>query len=143
MNDELAVLAQAGAAALVTAMATDMWLETRDTVVGLFRRADRDGGHDHGAGLEGRLDGNAALVQDSATPDDVRRALFGYWTLELAALLRRDPSCGEPLARLASGVDATLLNGLRANASGQTNTARDSGTVFAVQYGTQHADRRR
>ncbi|SDO42049.1 hypothetical protein SAMN04487981_110309 [Streptomyces sp. cf386] len=134
MNDELTVLAQAGAAALVTAMATDAWLETRGAITGLFRRGRR-------AALEAQLDGNAELVRDSPSPDDVRRALFGYWTQELAALLREDPSCRDPLVRLVDAFDAadgTLAEGRRAHALRQTNTARDSATVFAVQHGSQH-----
>ncbi|MFF1682429.1 hypothetical protein ACFVYG_41095 [Streptomyces sp. NPDC058256] len=131
MNDELTVLAEAGAAALVTAMATDAWQETRNAVVGLFRRGRR-------AGVEDQLDGNAELVRDSATPDDVRRALLGYWTHELATLLHRDPSCRDPLARLADTVDGTLVDGLRAHVLVQTNTAQDSATLFAVQQGSQH-----
>lgn len=137
MNDELTVLAQAGAAALVTAMATDAWLETRGAITGLFRRGRR-------AALEAQLDGNAELVRDSPSPDDVRRALFGYWTQELAALLRQNPSCRDPLIRLVDAIDAigadggTLADGRRGPVLEQTNTARDSATVFAVQHGSQH-----
>ncbi|CAL9571502.1 hypothetical protein SUDANB145_04834 [Streptomyces sp. enrichment culture] len=129
MNDELTLLAQSGAAALVAAMATDVWQETRNTVVGLFRRS----GDGRGAAVEHRLDDDAALLRDAGAPDDVRRILSGYWSLELAALLRRDPSCGPLLAPLAAaaGPGASVLR--------QTNTARDGAAVFAVQQGTQHA----
>ncbi|MFJ2826832.1 hypothetical protein ACIPC1_04375 [Streptomyces sp. NPDC087263] len=135
MNEELTVLAEASAAALVTAMATDVWQETRSAFVGLFHRSDRD----RRAAVAAQLDGNAALVGESAAPDDVRRTLFDYWTMELAALLDRDPSCRDSLARLAAAADGALVDGLRAYVLVQTNTARDSATVFAVQRGTQHA----
>ncbi|MFI6008762.1 hypothetical protein ACIBAG_08005 [Streptomyces sp. NPDC051243] len=131
MNDELTLLAQAGAAALVTAMATDAWQETRGAITGLFRRGRR-------AALEAQLDGNAELVRDSPHPDDVRRALLGYWTQELAALLREDPAGRDPLARLVDSFGGTLADGARAGTLTQTNTARDSATVFAVQHGSQH-----
>lgn len=129
MNDELTLLAQSGAAALVAAMATDVWRDTRNTVVGLFHRS----GDDRGAAVEHRLDDDAALLRDAGAPDDVRRALSGYWSLELAALLRRDPSCGPLLAGLAAtaGPGASVLR--------QTNTAQKGAAVFAVQQGTQHA----
>ncbi|GAB2698600.1 hypothetical protein [Kitasatospora kifunensis] len=104
MAEELTVLAEAGAAALVTAMATDLWQGTREAVVGLFRRADRG---QRGA-VEVRLDRNAALVRAAASPDAVRRALFAFWAQELAALLRQAPSCREPLAQLAGRVSAAL-----------------------------------
>lgn len=135
MNEELTALAEAGAAALVTTMATDMWQGTRNAVVGLFHRSERD----RRVAVEAQLDGNAALVRESEIPDDVRRALFGVWTLELAALLRRDPSCRESLARLAADVNGRLPDDRRAFVLEQTNTARDHGTVFAVQHGDQHA----
>lgn len=130
MSDELTLLAQAGAAALVTAMATDAWRETRDTVAGLFRRGRR-------SAVATRLDGGAELVRDSAVPDEVRRALYGYWAQELAALLRQDPSCRAALAGLALGLPAGAPGDRPAR---QTNTARDRGTVYAVQQGTLHVN---
>ncbi|MFE0099801.1 hypothetical protein [Streptomyces sp. NPDC059009] len=134
MSDELAMLAEAGAAAVVAAMATDMWQETRNAFVRLFRRSGRE----RRAALETQLDANAALVQGSETPEDVQRALFAYWTLELAELLRHDPADREAVARLAASVDTGRGPG-RAPAPTQTNAARDSATVNAVQYGTQYA----
>ncbi|MFF8815414.1 hypothetical protein [Streptomyces pactum] len=134
MNDELTLLAEAGAAVVVTAMATDLWQSTRDAVLGLFRRADRS----RRAAIEAQLDGNAALVAEAETPEEVRRALFGFWALELAALLRRDPSCREGLARLAAAADGAFPDARWAFAGRQTNTARDFGTVFAVQGGDLH-----
>lgn len=137
MNDELTVLAETGAAALVTAMATELWQGARDAVVGLFRR---DAGGEPEA-IEAQLDRNAALVAESAEPDDVRRTLFRLWTLELAALLRRDPSSMEPVARLAAAVEDELpgsRRGFLREHYEQTNIANESGTVLAVQHGDLH-----
>ncbi|MCX4693662.1 hypothetical protein [Streptomyces sp. NBC_01408] len=135
MDAELTALAQAGAAAVVTAMTTDLWQSTRDTVIGLFQRADRS----RQTAIEAQLDGNAALVRDSAIPDDVRRTLFGLWVLELTELLRQDPSCREPLTRLADEADRAFPADRPLVSFGQTNAARDSGRVFAVQHGDLHA----
>ena len=130
MNDELTVLAEAGATALVAAMATDMWQETRNSVVGLFRRSGRD----RRAALASRLDTGAALVRDAADQDEAWRTLFAYWTLELAVLLRDDPAVRDAMTRLAAAGGSGREPSFR-----QTITARDSATVFAVQHGTQHA----
>ncbi|MBQ1111935.1 MULTISPECIES: hypothetical protein [Streptomyces] len=137
MNDELTLLAEAGAAAVVAAMATDLWQGTRDAVLGLFRRDVPDSAAPVGA----RLDEGAALVRTSAAPDDVRRALAGIWARELHELLRRDPACRVPLARLTAEVDGAFASGRAAVVLEQNNTARDSGTVFAVQHGDIHTTR--
>ncbi|WP_217223775.1 hypothetical protein [Streptomyces anulatus] len=134
MSDELALLAEAGAAAVVAAMATDLWQATRDGVLGLFRRDAPDSAAPVGA----RLDEGAALVRTSAAPDDVRRALAGIWARELHELLRRDPACRVPLARLTAEVDGAFASRRAAVVLEQNNTARDSGTVFAVQHGDIH-----
>ncbi|MEU3031881.1 hypothetical protein ACPCBC_33570 [Streptomyces incarnatus] len=134
MNDELTVLAEAGAAAVVTAMATDLWQETRGAVVALFRPDRR-----RRAALESQLDGNATLVRQAPDPDAARQALLSYWTLELTALLRRDPAVRAALERLAAAVADAPGDGPRGRVLRQTNTAHDSGTVFAVQQGEQHA----
>ncbi|MFE1366820.1 hypothetical protein ACFW84_21630 [Streptomyces anulatus] len=137
MSDELTLLAEAGAAAVVAAMATDLWQGTRDGVLGLFRRDAPDSA----APLGARLDEGAALVRTSAAPDDVRRALAGIWSRELHELLRRDPACRVPLARLTAEVDGAFASGRAAVVLEQNNTARDSGTVFAVQHGDIHTTR--
>ncbi|MER7463995.1 hypothetical protein [Streptomyces sp. NPDC097981] len=137
MDDELTALAEAAAAVLVSAMATDLWQGARSSVLGLFRRAGRR----RRVAVEGLLDRNAALVRESADPDEARRALLGSWALELAAMLREDPSCLEPLTRLVAGADGAPSHDRRPRAGEQTNTAHDSGTVFAVQYGDQRVYR--
>ncbi|MFH9366177.1 hypothetical protein ACH4K8_10925 [Streptomyces anulatus] len=137
MSDELTLLAEAGAAAVVAAMATDLWQGTRNGVLGLFRR-DAPGS---AAPVGARLDEGAALVRTSAAPDDVRRVLAGIWARELHELLRRDPACRVPLARLTAEVDGAFASGRAAVVLEQNNTARDSGTVFAVQHGDIHTTR--
>ncbi|MGW3267382.1 hypothetical protein [Streptomyces sp. NPDC001056] len=134
MNDELTVLAEVGAAAVVTAMATDLWQETRGAVVALFRPDRR-----RRAALETQLDGNATLVREAADPEAVRQALSAYWTLELTSLLRRDPAVRTALERLAAAVGPVPRGEARGRELRQTNTARDSGIVFAVQQGNQNA----
>ncbi|MEV6433620.1 hypothetical protein [Streptomyces anulatus] len=142
MSDELTLLAEAGAAAVVAAMATDLWQATRDGVLGLFRRdAPDSAAPDSAAPVGARLDEGAALVRTSAAPDDVRRALAGIWARELHELLRRDPACRVPLARLTAEVDGAFASGRAAVVLEQNNTARDSGTVFAVQHGDIHTTR--
>ncbi|MFC0597455.1 hypothetical protein [Streptomyces palmae] len=138
MNDELTALAQAGAVAVVAAMATELWQSTRDTVLGLFQRAAPG----RRTAIEAQLDSNATLVRATAPSDDLRQALHGFWTRELAGLLRSDPTCREPLARLAAEVGRALPDGRRAPVLTQTNTAHDSAEVFAVQGGDLHIHRR-
>ncbi|MDJ0379337.1 hypothetical protein [Streptomyces sp. G-G2] len=128
----MTALAEAGAAALVTAMATDLWQDTRTAAIALFRRSDRT----RGAAIEAQLDGNEALVREADTPDTARRALLDYWTLELAALLRRHPAAHAPLTHLTATVTASLPEAQRPLTLHQTNTAHDSATIYAVQHGT-------
>ncbi|MFJ3725298.1 hypothetical protein ACIPYQ_22370 [Streptomyces sp. NPDC090045] len=137
MDAELTALAEAGAGAVVTAMTTDLWQSTRDAVLGLFHRTDRG----RRAEIEAQLDGNAALMRNAEVPEDVRRTLSHLWALELTELLRRDPSNVEPLARLADAVAAALPGSRRAPHCEQTNNARDSATLFAVQRGDLHVHR--
>ncbi|WP_405873890.1 MULTISPECIES: hypothetical protein [unclassified Streptomyces] len=135
MEDELAALAGAGATALVAAMTTELWQTMRDGVADLFRRSGR-----RRREITTRLDSHAALVEGAAAPDVVRRALLGSWEVELEALLRREPSCREPLARLVEEVRRTMPDDRREVVHAhleQTNTAHGSGPVFAVQGGDQ------
>ncbi|RPK93310.1 MULTISPECIES: hypothetical protein [Streptomyces] len=131
MTDELTLLAEAGAAAVVAAMATDLWQGAREAVLDLFRR-DAPAGT---AQVAAQLDEAAALVRTTTAPDDVRRALSGIWARELRELLCREPACRAPLARLTAEVDGALGYGRATVVLEQNNTARDSATVFAVQRG--------
>ncbi len=133
-DEELAALAEAGAATVVTMLATDLWQGTRATVLRLFRRSGRR----RRAAVRAQLDDNAALVRAAALPDDVRQALFGLWSRELADLLRQHPAAREPLARPAAPAARPPSGPRRLR---KTNTARDSGTVYAVQRGDQSVHR--
>ncbi len=77
LEPELAALAQAAAATLVTAMATDAWIQVRDATVLLFRRADPNR-HER---ITARLDDDASLVHTDAgeaTGNDSRRLGVPY-----------------------------------------------------------------
>jgi len=134
VSQELTALAEAGAAAVVAAMATDVWQRTRDGVLRLFGRA----GPGLRAAAEARLDDDAALVGAATAPDEVRRALLAPWTQELAVLLSQDEAGRRALAELVAEVRAQLPGERRTPACEQTNTAHDSGTVIAVQHGDLH-----
>lgn len=131
--DELAALAAAAAATVVTAMATDAWQGVRDAVTGLFHLSRR-----RRADIRDRLDGNADLVARAAVPDQARQALLGVWTLEMSALLSEDPSSREPLARLVAEYGVGISEDRRGFVVAQTNTAYGFGTVFGVQGGAIH-----
>jgi hypothetical protein len=134
VTDELTLLAEAGATAVVATMATDLWRSTKDTVLGLFRR----GAPERGDALAARLEENAALVRAAADSEEVRRVLCGVWARELAELLRREPACRTSLARLTADIDRAFATGRGTFTLEQNNTARESGTVFAVQQGDIH-----
>lgn len=133
--DEMATLAAAAAATLVTAMATDTWSGVRDAAATLFRRRRRG---EAAQRIETELDADAAAVERAAEPDAARRALVGRWTLEFAALLTEDPECLFALAELVDGYASGLAENLRVFISNQTAVAHDFATVFAVQNGDMH-----
>lgn len=131
MDVELTALAEAGAAVVVKAMATDAWQATRTGVVALFRHAGRR----HRAAVRAQLDANATAVGEAADPDELRRELFGFWVLELANVLRADPASRPLLAQLVGGTgDVQQFT--------QHNAASETGVVQAVQHGDQHNHRR-
>ncbi|MEY9908319.1 hypothetical protein ABIA35_004552 [Catenulispora sp. MAP12-49] len=133
--DEMATLAAAAAATLVTAMATDTWTGVRDTVAKLFRRRRRGRAAER---IEAELDADAAAVARAAEPDAARRALLGRWTLEFAALLNDDPDCLVPLAELVVAYSSDLGENRRVFLANQTAAAHEYATVFAVQHGDMH-----
>lgn len=139
MDEELAALAAAGAATMVTAMATDAWSAVREAIAGLFHRVEE---RRRGA-LERQLDGNAEFVRHAADPHQAREALRGMWTLEFVALAREDPECRIALTRLIVEAGRAGRGGSDGAAdpaatSVQENHATGSSTVFAVQHGDQH-----
>jgi hypothetical protein len=129
MDQELTALAEAGAAVLVKAMATDLWRSAKDATVAVFQRLGRG----RQVAVAAQLEHNARLVLDAPDPEEVRQALFAFWSAELAAALDQDPAARAELARLVTGFGGER----RGLASEQTNTAHGSGTVFAVQHGNQ------
>lgn len=136
LDEELMALAEAAATTLVTSMATDLWQGTRQAAVEVFQRLGRR----RRTAVAEQLDRNAALVQAAGRPEEIRQALFGFWSLELAALLSQDPDARGPLTRLAAATTARP-DTRRPLIAEQTNTARDGGTVFAVQHGDQRVHR--
>ncbi|KIQ64774.1 hypothetical protein TR51_11500 [Kitasatospora griseola] len=133
MDHELVTLAESGAAVVVGAMATDLWCSVKDGTLAVFRRL----GHDRQRTVTEQLDRNAELVRDADRPEEARRALFAFWALELAAVLRQEPDLAPELTRLV-----TEFQGDRQRlAYTQNNTAHDHGTVYAVQHGDQRVVR--
>ena len=132
MEQELTALAEAGAVVVVSAMATDLWRSVREGTLAVFHRLGRE----RQRAVADQLESNAAMVRDAARPGEVRQALFGFWSLELAAVLGQDPEARTELARLIASFEA--LRTRRADTPVQTNTARAGGTVYAVQHGDQH-----
>ncbi|MCX4095522.1 hypothetical protein [Nocardia sp. alder85J] len=104
MEAELTALAEAGAVALVTAMGTELWPQVRPSVAELFRHGNRD----RATAIEAHLDDTAARVRGAADPDDARRELVGFWILELAERLRRDPAAPDVLVHLVRCVGSAL-----------------------------------
>lgn len=125
---ELASLAAAAAATLVTAMATDAWQGVKHAVAGLFRRG-RPGEH---AAIEAQLDRNANSVSVATDPDGTRQRMRGIWQEEFEGLLRGAPALAADLAAIVSGAAPA---GARIE---QHNTARDFGTIYAAVLGSVH-----
>ncbi|GGQ53947.1 hypothetical protein [Kitasatospora griseola] len=133
MDHELVTLAESGAAVVVGAMATDLWRSVKDGTLAVFRRL----GHDRQRTVAEQLDRNAELVRDADRPEEARRALFAFWALELAAVLRQEPDLAPELTRLV----AEFQGDRQRLAYTQNNTAHDHGTVYAVQHGDQRVVR--
>jgi hypothetical protein len=118
MLQELVV---AGGSAVVGAMATESWTVVRDGVVRLFRHR----GEKELASIEARLDGNAALLAQSADVERARQSLAELWTLEFERLLDERPEAADELGALVERI------GVQDGSRIQTNIARDNGRVFA------------
>jgi len=89
-------VAEAGGAALVGAMTTNVWQITRSAVVGLFGRRGPAGQ----AVIEAQLDDHAALVSQAENADEVRQDLASTWRRNLEALLRQHPKAEDELRTL-------------------------------------------
>lgn len=130
----IVALAAAGGSALVGAVATDAWNAARDGVLALFGRA----GERRREVAAARLDADAAAIE--AAPegdrDEVRAQLLPSWQTRLADLLEEYPEAREELTAWVKRVRDQLPPGQQSWV--QNNIAREHGTVFAVQGGTQH-----
>jgi hypothetical protein len=118
MLQELVV---AGGSAVVGAMATESWTVVREGVARLFRHR----GEEELASIEAQLDGNAALVAQSADVERARQNLAELWTLEFERLLDERPEAADELGALVERI------GVQGGSRIQTNIARDNGRVFA------------
>ncbi|MFI9004668.1 hypothetical protein [Streptomyces sp. NPDC053541] len=135
LAEELAALAGAGATALIGAMATDVWQGARSRAVRLFGR----GGEAPDSAIEARLDEDAALVggaEPGGEADEIRAELMPVWRRRLILLLERHPEYEADLRALVDSVRGELPDGRQVWT--QQNTARDHGTLFAVQGGNLH-----
>lgn len=124
-------LAVLGGAMVAAAMGTGAWRAARDGTVRLFRREVG-----RPATMEDRLDVQVRRLAKTRDPGSFREALAEDWENEFAALLRKDPAVQAELALLIAEVHATLPQPRQRWV--QTNIARDRGTIFAVQNGSQH-----
>lgn len=130
----VAALAAAGGSALVGAAATDAWQAARDGVLGLFGRA----GDRRREVAAARLDADAAEIAaaEAGERDEVRARVLPGWQTRLADLLEEYPEAREELQawvqRLRDQLPAQQTRWV------QNNTARDHGTMYAVQHGSQH-----
>ncbi|WP_405860913.1 hypothetical protein OG361_37615 [Streptomyces sp. NBC_00090] len=133
MDDALLVLAQAGAGAVVAAMATDAWNSARIRAAHLFRRSDSDPAEE-GEPLEGELlERDNQLVVAMEDREEARARLLPGWELRLRLLLEGRPEAAEEIRRLVDDIEFSL--GTAGRSSVQINSARDHGQVFAAQGG--------
>jgi hypothetical protein len=134
MLEWIVVLAAAGGSALISAAATDAWGAAREGVLAVFGRA----GDRRREMAAARLDADAAAIESAADGEReaVRAELLLAWQTRLADLLEEFPEAREELQAWATRINDQLPPGQQAWE--QNNTARECGTVFAVQGGTQH-----
>jgi hypothetical protein len=127
-------VAEAAAAALVGAMATDAWQTARAGFAQLLGRGDR-GRQDL---ADRRLEQAAVQVAqaDHDNQDRIRGELLSAWQVRLRDLLEEHPEIVEELRTLTAQVQSRLPAAQQAWA--QQNLARNHGTVYGVQAGDQH-----
>ncbi|MFF7779013.1 hypothetical protein ACFZCG_31895 [Streptomyces tanashiensis] len=122
--DPITVAGLAGTA-LVGAMATDAWQQTRDGVVALWRRVHPERAEDVGA----ELTQLHTIVDDQQRNVAVDTALAQLWQLRLRDLLLADPALTTELtARLA-----------RLTEDIATHSARTEGQIVGTQHVEAHA----
>jgi hypothetical protein len=140
--EELEILAQKGAIALVGAMATGAFQAARAGVARLFGRL----GPDRQTATQTQLDEEDDLITgtDEAGRDEVRKALAPVWGIKLARLLKDQPGAESELRDLIARVRAALPEAQQQwvqhiTASGQAATA--SGAMFGNVTHYHLADR--
>lgn len=101
MEPELAALAASGAAALVGAMVTDAWAQTKVRVAALLGRAGPPGSSGT-ASLEEELEESRGELREARAGGDGTAAagVEAMWRMRLRALLRADPEAAATLRRL-------------------------------------------
>ncbi|SCE94006.1 hypothetical protein GA0070564_102172 [Micromonospora mirobrigensis] len=100
----------AAGTALVSAMATDVWQQARDQLVGLWRRVRPEQAEVIGGELAQARDD--VLAARRAGDPDTERALAGAWQLRLHRLLAEDPALAGELRRV---LDEALTPALTAD----------------------------
>ena len=130
-------IAVAGAAALVGAMATDTWHLALSGFMRLLGRGDS--GKQELA--KKRLSAAAAEVEQVAEPDreGLRQELLPAWRVRLEDLLEEYPEVREELRVLTDRLRNELPHPQQTWV--MLNLAREHGSVYAVQGGSQYVDR--
>ncbi|MCC3775069.1 hypothetical protein [Streptomyces sp. UNOB3_S3] len=129
--EEISGLAAAGAASVVTAMATDTWQTARAGLVRLFRRTGRE--RQQTADIEALLDSGAHLVVQAAEPEQARQSLIPLWQFQLVTLLREHPDAEAELRSLVQDIRDGLPR--TAQTSVQNIDAGGNSRVNAVIHG--------
>lgn len=137
-----ATLAAAAGNALIAAMATDAWQQTRSALVQLWRRVHPDRAETIEAELAETREEALAARQTGAA--EVEEELAADWERRLGRLLRADPNVAIELQRV---LDDVLIPALAPAdqqriysivTATQTITVRESATAYAVMYGTMN-----
>lgn len=134
-SDETAVLAAACGEALVQAMPTPAWPETRERALLVLRHAAVQPADVYASWLdESAEDLRGAEPGDQ---DERRRELVALWTRRLGRLLGERPSAADEVQALLSRIRTVLGAEGRAGKT-MTNISRDHSTLFAVMDGSIH-----
>jgi len=137
MLGEAAVLASAGATALVTAMVTDGWEAIRTRVARLLGRGEAE--RERAISME--LDtSKAALIRDGAgMAAPARLAEEEAWRIRLVAMLEHDPSAATELWAIVAQVRGPVVEAagveLHAEAHDQAQQANLGTGVMNVTFG--------
>jgi TIR domain len=130
IEGELAMLAEAAAVALVSAMGTSAWTSVRDAVTGAFRRS---GAKEHEK-IGNRLDAYASLVAAADDQAAERAAVQPFWLLKLTELVNAAPECAPDLAEFIRVRDEAARPAAGKHLE-QHTTVRDFGRAFVAQGG--------